>query len=220
MNQRGVALIAGLSLLAALSLLALVATSGMILQRHMAVNYHENKLALDNSAIAASFAKAWLFSRANHEREKSCTVDCLLPVAIHNAGEIPAQLEFQSVVWWQENGIKAGVNPESGESTGNYPVAGASPPLWILEELNFEATENSNDGAPFEGVGYYRILSRGTGTHEEKVAVSESIVARPWGGDFQLDVYPPGPEVSTFCQQFSGKTGDNDCGHLAWRQRR
>ena len=157
MKQRGVALIAGLALLAALSLLALVATSGMILQRHMAANYNENKLALENSAIAASFATAWLYSRANHEREEGCIADCILPVAIHNVGEIPAQAEYRSSSWWQSNGIEAGVNPESGESTGDDPASGAGPPLWILEELHFEAAENAAGGSPFEGVGWNHI---------------------------------------------------------------
>ena len=149
MNQRGVALIAGLAMLAALSLLALVATSGMILQRHMAANYHENKLALENSAIASSFATAWLFSRANHEREEDCTSDCLLPVAIHNAGEIPNQVEYQSSSWWQSNGIEVGVNPESGESMGENPGSGAHPPLWIMEELHIEVAESTDDGSRF-----------------------------------------------------------------------
>jgi Tfp pilus assembly protein PilX len=221
MNQRGVALIAGLALLAALSLLALVATSGMILQQHMAANYHENKLALENSAIATTFATAWLYSRANHERQKACVSDCLLPVAIHNVGEIPAQAEYQGSSWWQSNGIEVGVNPESGESMGDNPGTGAVPPLWILEELHFVAAENVDDGDPFEGVGYYRILSRGTGTQAGKIAVTESIVARPWGGDYQLDVFPPEPEASNFCLQFAGKVEeDRDCGRLAWRQRR
>jgi len=221
MNQRGVALIAGLALLAALSLLALVATSGMILQRHMAANFQENKLALENSAIASSFAIAWLYSRANHEREAACISDCLLPVAIHNVGEIPAQAEYQGSSWWRSNGIEVGVDPESGELMGDNPGSGAVPAPSILEELHSEVAENADDGNPFEGVGYYRILSRGTGTHAGKIAVTESIVARPWGGDYQLGVFPPGPEPSNFCLQFAGEAEeDNDCGRLAWRQRR
>jgi hypothetical protein len=221
MNQRGVALIAGLALLAALSLLALVATSGMILQRHMAANYHGNKLALENSAIASSFAIAWLYSRANHEREAACVSDCLLPVAIRSVGEIPAQVEYQSSGWWRSNGFEAGVNPESGESMGDNPGSGAIPPLWIMEELHFEAAENADDGSLFEGVGYYRIFSRGTGVQAGKIAVTESIVARPWGGDYRLDVFPPGPEVGNFCLQFAGTAEeDHDCGPQAWRQRR
>ena len=221
MNQRGVALIAGLALLAALSLLALVATSGMILQRHMAANYHENKLALENSAIASSFATAWLYSRANHEREGACISGCLLPVAIHNVGVIPAQVEYQSSSWWQSNGIEVGVNPESGDSMGANPGSGAVPPLWIMEELHFEAAEIADDGSLFEGVGYYRIFNRGTGVQAGKIAVTEFIVARPWGGDYQLDDFPPGPEAGNFCLQFAGTAEeDHDCGPQAWRQRR
>lgn len=221
MNQRGVALIAGLALLATLSLLALVATSGMILQQTMAANYHENKLALENSAIASSFATAWLYSRANHEREDGCVDDCLLPVAIHNAGDIPAQVEYQGSSWWLSNGIAVGVNPETGVSVGDIPASGAVPSLWILEELHFTAAENTDAENSNQGVGYYRILSRGTGTQAGKVAVTESIVARPWGGDIQLGTFPPGPEASNFCLQFATQAEiEIDCGRLAWRQRR
>lgn len=221
MRQRGVALIAGLALLAALSLLALVATSGMILQRHMAANYHENKLALENSAIAVSYATAWLFSRENHERERACIADCILPVAIHNVGEIPGQAEYRSSSWWQSNGIEAGVNPETGEATGDDPASGVVPPLWILEELHFEPAEHADEGSGLEGVGYYRILSRGTGRQAGKFAVTESIVAKPWGGDYQLDAFPPGRKAGNFCLQFAGTAEEDlDCGRLAWRQRR
>jgi len=220
-NQRGVALIAGLALLATLSLLALVATSAMILQRHMSANYHENKLALENSAIATSFALAWLFSRASHEREESCTVDCILPIAIHKLGEIPAQVEYQGSAWWLAHAIEAATDPESGASTGGNPGTGAVPPLWVLEEVHYEAAENLEAGSDFDGVGYYRILSRGTGTDAGKIAVTESLVARPWGGDYQQDAFPPGPTSSDFCFQFEGVAEeDYDCGRLAWRQRR
>ena len=115
----------------------------------------------------------------------------VLPVAIHNAGEIPAQAEYKDSGWWQSNGIEVGVNPESGEPMGDNPGSGAVPPQWIMEELHFEAAEFVDDGNPFEGVGYYRILSRGTGTQAGKFAVSETIVARPWGGDYELDAFPP-----------------------------
>jgi Tfp pilus assembly protein PilX len=221
MNQRGVALIAGLVLLAALSLLAVVAASGMILQRHMAANYHENDLALENAAIASSFATAWLYSRPNHEREAGCISDCLLPVAIHNAGEIPAQAEFQSLGWWLVNGIVAGINPDSAETVTGSPGTGANPPLWIMEELYFDSAATTGDETGTDGVAYYRILSHGTGTQAGKVAVTESIVARPWGGDYQLGTFPAGAESSVFCLQFASLAEENlDCGRLAWRQRR
>ena len=63
MKQRGIALIAGLVLLAAISLLGLMAASGMILQKHMASNFRQDMLALENSEMAGSYASKWLFSR-------------------------------------------------------------------------------------------------------------------------------------------------------------
>ena len=221
MNQRGMALIAGLVLLAAFSLLALVATSGMILQRHMAANYHENDLALENAAIASFFATSWLYSRPNYQREAGCITGCLLPAGIHNAGEIPTQAEFQSAGWWLLNGIAAGIDPYSTETVSTGTGTGANPPLWIMEELYFEATETTGDETNSDGVAYYRILSRGTGTQAGKVAVTESIVARPWGGDYQLGTFPADAVSSVFCLQFAGLAeGNLDCGRLAWRQRR
>ena len=221
MNHRGMALIAGLVLLAALSLLALVATSGMILQRHMAANYHENDLALENAAIASFFATSWLYSRPNYQREAGCITGCLLPAGIHNAGEIPTQAEFQSAGWWLLNGITAGIDPDSAETVAGSPGTGANPPLWIIEELYFEAVAFAGGESNTDGVAYYRILSRGTGTHAAKVAVTESIVARPWGGDYQLDTFPANGLSSVFCLQFAGLAEENlDCGRLAWRQRR
>jgi Tfp pilus assembly protein PilX len=221
MNQRGMALIAGLVLLAALSLLALVATSGMILQRHMASNYYENDLALENAAIASSYATAWLYSRPNHEREADCITGCLLPVGIHNTGEISTQAEFQSLGWWLVNGIAAGIDPDSAATVTSSPGSGANPPLWIMEELYFEATATAVDETNTDGVAYYRILSRGTGTQAGKVAVTESIVARPWGGDYQLGAFPADAQSSVFCLQFAGLADEDlDCGRLAWRQRR
>ena len=221
MSQRGVALIAGLALLAALSLLALVATSGMILQQHMASNYHENKRALENSAIAASYASAWLFSRENHERETDCISGCLLPEGIHSAGELPRRVEYQGPGWWQSNGFEAGVSPGAPETEAGNSESGAVSPLWVLEELHFEASEIKGNDNTTEGIGYYRILSRGTGMQAKKIAITESIVARPWGGDYKLDGFPPGPEASEFCLHFAGETGTElDCGRLAWRQRR
>ena len=72
-----------------------------------------------------------------------------------------------------------------------------------------------------QGVGYYRILARGTGMHPTSISVTESIVARPWGGDYLLSQYPPVSGPDTFCVQFEPDLeAQLDCGQLAWRQRR
>jgi Tfp pilus assembly protein PilX len=221
MNARGVALIAGLVLLATISLLALVAASGMILQKRMAANFVQDAQALENSEIATSSASSWLYSRPNHERESACVSDCILPLAIHNAGELPARIEYESIAWWRANGVEAGTNPLTGEKVISFTGEGSEPPRWILEEVHYQPTDGSGSGDGTQGVAFYRIIGRGTGTHPVSVAVTESIVARPWGGDYQFTKFPPGPGPGDFCMQFGEQTDKQfKCGRLAWRQRR
>ncbi len=216
MKNRGIALLTGLVLLAAVSLLALSATTGTLLQRNMAINYEENALALQNASVAANYALAWLNSRAVIERQSGCQINCLLPVGIRNPGEIPDQPEFESAEWWRNNAFAAGFNPETGE-TSLTPDQGAEPARWIIEEIHYIATGDSREEYGAEGLGYYRILSRGSGRNERSVAVIETINARPWEGDFQAGAYPLDGPDSAFCAQFESRY---DCGSLSWRQRR
>lgn len=215
----GIALIAGLALLAALSLLALVATSSMVLQHRMAGNLQEDQRAVQNASLGASWARAWLFSRAGDERQPDCESACILPAGIRNPGTLPAYPEQQNTAWWIANGIEAGKNPVTGATVS--VVAGATEtPRWIMEELHFapEETGPDPDGNPvIMGIGYYRILGHGTGLRADSIAVTESIVARPWGGDLETDGFPPEPVRDGLCSLF----GDpQKCGRLAWRQLR
>lgn len=216
MNSRGIALLAGLFLLAALSLLALTTATGTILQRNMATNFQENSLALQNASIATNYAKAWLNSRPVNERESGCEIDCVLPVGIRNPGELPARPEFESAAWWRGNAMAAGYNPETTE-TAATPDSGVEPAHWIIEEINYETSGDSYGENMAEGVAYYRIFGRGTGSNTRSVAVIEAIVARPWEGDFRSGLYPPDGRFGAFCQQFENRY---DCGSLSWRQRR
>jgi hypothetical protein len=68
---------------------------------------------------------------------------------------------------------------------------------------------------PLDGIGYYRVLGRGSGKGPGAIVVSEAIVARPWSLETRAD-----QEVSrdtSFCAPFSSWY---DCGRMAWRQRR
>jgi len=210
------ALLTGLVLLAAISLLALIAASGTILQRNMADNFQENSLALQNASVAAAYAKSWLNSRLVFERESSCEIDCILPAGIRNPGELPLRPEFESAGWWRSNAFAAGYNPETAE-TVTTPDVGAEPARWVIEEIHYESTGDARAENRAEGVAYYRILSRGTGQNSRNVAVTESIVARLWDGDFLADSYPPDGPFGAFCEQFEHRY---DCGRLSWRQRR
>lgn len=216
MKQRGIALLASLVLLAAVSLLALSASSGMILQRNMTSNYQENSLALRNASIASEYAIAWLNSRPVIERESGCASGCLLPSGIRAPGELPVQPEFESAAWWRSNAFESGYDPEKAE-TIITPDQGAEPARWLIEEIHYLLTGDARANLRAESVAYYRILSRGTGRNNRSVAVTETITARPWEGDFDAGTYPPEGPANSFCRQFESRY---DCGALSWRQRR
>jgi Tfp pilus assembly protein PilX len=216
MRNRGIALVAGLVLLAAISLLALSAASGTTLQRNMAINQEESARALRNASIAASFALAWLNSRADVERESGCLTRCVLPVGIGNAGSVPDQVEFETNAWWQSHGVAAGIHPETGEADFS-PAAGAEPARWLIEEVHYKLTGDRKGSDSAEGVGYYRVLSRGSGRDARSVAVIEAIAARPWDSGFQPGIYPPNGPASGYCGQVAERY---DCGRLSWRRLR
>lgn len=216
MNARGIALIMGLVLLAALSMLALASARGMVLQHRMAGNAAENLEALHNATLASAAARAWLESRADIEREAGCLVDCVLPFGIHGPGELPARPELESAAWWHDTAFLAGVHPETGDDLG-YRSGGAEPARWIIEEVAYLPVGPELPDAAMGGVGYYRVFARGTGKRRSSVAVSESVLARPWDGDYEPAPYPTGDPPETFCRQFDERVA---CGMLAWRQRK
>lgn len=215
-NARGVALLMGLLLLAALSLLAVMTANGGLMQQRMAANFGDRGLALENADRAAAAARGWLDSRADVEREAGCVDACLLPVAIHAAGELPAYPEFESAGWWRNNAVPSGRHPESGEALGGSAPAGTAA-HWIMEEIHFETFAETVTGATLGAIGYYRILGRGAGVNPASVAVTETIVARPWEGGYEPVAYPPSAPPRDFCRQFDPQV---PCGVLAWRQRK
>jgi len=216
MNCRGMALLTGLVLLAAISLLAITAAGSMTLQKHQAANFADKIQAAANARVAESYALAWLYSRADTERQDNCTDGCLLPVGIHQDQNIPDNPEFESTAWWQNVAVPAGGIPEPGETLA-YVATGSMEALWVMEELHFETASEAEREAGYTGVGYYRIFSRGSGTNPTSIAVTERIVARPWGGEFKAMAFPPAGLLSEFCSQFAEEQA---CGTLAWRQRR
>jgi hypothetical protein len=216
LNDRGIALLAGLILLASISLLALVTASGTVLQRNMAGNFEDKALALQNASIATGFAAAWLISRPIISREAGCQTGCVLPAGIHNPGGLPARPEFESSAWWEANAFEAGFNPVTSEFITTSD-SGFEPARWIIEEIHYQETGETRGENVAEGVAYYRILTRGSGRTSRTVAVTEAIYARPWEGDFEAGAYPPDGPPHGFCRQFDRKY---DCGKLSWRQRR
>lgn len=216
MNSRGMALLTGLILLAAISLLAVTAAGSMTLQRSLAANFEDKSRAAANAELAESYARAWLFSRTDVERESGCLDQCLLPEGILQDGKIPHDPEFEHLAWWHRNGAEAGKNPVTGESTVHAADDGQAS-LWVMEELHFEVAANTEDEALPAGVGYYRIFSRGAGIQPGSTVVTETIIARPWGGEYQPSGFPPEEPLSAFCRQFDGVA---TCGTVSWRSLR
>jgi len=215
-SSSGIALVLGLLLLTAIALLAVMAADGMLLQRRMAANFADRALALQNADLAIAAARAWLDSRADIERQAGCQENCLLPPAIHAESELPADPEFESVAWWRGKAIAADNHPESGDALGALaPLQGQA--WWLIEELHVEPIAESVAGLVVGAIGYYRIHGRGSGIQSGSVAVTESLVARPWEGAYQPAPYPPQSDSPPFCRQFDEAV---PCGRLAWRQRK
>jgi Tfp pilus assembly protein PilX len=215
-RDRGIALLMGLVLLAAISLLALMTVNGMLLQRRMSANFEASNRALGNAMRAATAARAWLNSRPDIERENGCLSGCLLPPAIRSPGELPLHPEFESAAWWRLNAVAAGSHPETGEPL-DPEATETIVPRWVIEELHYATLPAAASGSSVAGVGYYRILARSSGEGPGSLAVTESIVARPWDGDYEPLPYPPHAPPSDFCRQFDIAV---PCGMQAWRRRR
>jgi hypothetical protein len=217
MKPGGFALLTGLLFLAALTLLALVATCGMTMQRHQATNFQARAQALAYADLASSAALAWLLSRPDTERERDCRDDCLLPPGIAGSDTIPPDAEFRGTSWWQANGQASGLHPLDGEPLPGrgHLMPGAS--IWLLEEIHYQTAAELPQASAVEGLAWYRILARGSARNPGSVVVTESIVARPWGGEYQPAAFPPQEGSAAFCRQFADRL---PCGVRSWRQRR
>lgn len=217
--SRGVALIAGLLLLSSMMVLALAVGTGMLLERRMAANAHDSQLALQRALIAERWAGSWLESMQENPLDPMCTDNCGSVPPFFESGQVPASPEHRDLSWWQLNAGAAGIEPISGQVHMNYSLAAAEDPLWLIEELHTLAIEGAvaDPGEPEPLLGFYRILGRGTGRHPGSVAVTESIIARPWFNGYTPSAFPPGADASWPCEAVSA---DIPCGKLSWRRLR
>lgn len=201
----GMALLTGLVLMAAISLLALVATSSMLLQTRMAANFRDIRQARWASVAAVLRGEAFVLGLEPNQRLPGCLTQCFtapLDEVIHHSPELPAFPENQDNAWWQDWGI----------------AANGARSRYLVEEIHYETSASllAQPAAPaLDGIGYYRVLGRGSGKGSASVAVSEAIVARPWPLQplTGQEVVPNAP----YCDAFSPWY---DCGRVSWRQRR
>ena len=216
MNCRGMALVTGLLLMAAVALLAVTAAGSMTLQQQQAASFTDRQRARNHAGLAESWAIAWLYSRDSRERQADCLADCVLPSGVYRDSEITDEPEFESTAWWRATATSAGSDPHSGERVG-YAAANPADAAWIIEEIHARNTPEDGHEQEVGVTGYYRIISRGEGIHPGSVAISETIVARPWNEGMAAGKFPPESPLNAFCRQFSKNV---DCGVQSWRQRR
>jgi len=224
-RQQGVTLLTGLVLLAAISLLALVATNSMLLQLRMSANFEDSRLALQNSAVAVTEGERFLYSIRNDARSPDCQANCFTPpldTIIHAAKDIPFFAEYENESWWHSWAVNAVFDPLSGAPVETTPAMGADPPRFLIEEVYFDTLTSlpvATGVPPLSGIAYYRVLGRGCGRAASTVAVSESIIARPWKAGAESGSGPGSGSRDSreFCAGFRPWY---DCGRKAWRQRR
>ena len=213
MRSQGIALVTGLVILAAISLLAVTAAGGMTLQRHQAANFQDRVRAHAAADSAQWAAQAWLYSRPDSDRQIDCNTACFLPEAIYPVGALPLQPEFRAAAWWSDHATASDRHPVSGDSPP-FDSRIAPTAAWIVQEVHFESIDPERNERGVRGVGYYRVLSRGTGRQANTVTVTEAVVARPWHGAHEPIAYPPEGPVREFCSQFENTL---PCGVLSWR---
>ena len=220
-QQKGLALLMGLVIMAALALLALVATTSMALQLRMASNFSEIQRARLGSVEAVRQGTRFLMQLDHSTRSGDCSSGCFQPPfasLIHGADELPALPENQSTAWWQVQGSAIGLDPLTGEADGYDWSFGDQAPRFLIEEVHFSPADEdlpAPEAPALEGVGYYRILGRGSGRGAGAVSVTATIIARPW---LDLSVADPASyQAGNLCADFSEWY---DCGPVSWQQRR
>ena len=86
-----------------------------------------------------------------------------------------------------------------------------------MEERHFETLQAGASETAVGAVAYYRVISRGTGKRSRSVVLTETLLARPWQGDYTAGSFPATAGTADFCAQFSLET---PCGSVAWRRLR
>jgi Tfp pilus assembly protein PilX len=220
--ESGMILLLALALLAGLSLLALLAANSMLQQEQMAANHADMELARLSAMSAISSGERYLLAMPGTARIENCASGCFgepAQPAVHDPGTLPPDAEFMPDDWWLEWGLTATTESRNNFSETTaisaWSLPGRYPPQFLVEELRFVANTDPviEETAPeVAGIGYYRILARGTGVAGSSTHVAESIMARPWQlltSENQSD----GIDCKAFRPWY-------DCGRMAYRERR
>ena len=196
--------------LTALTLLGLSASAEAILQNQLAANLQETERAKQSALAALDWAESWLLT-TDVPTPEICSSDCA-GLKVHAPGDLPANLESESLPWWLDHGYEAGTDPLTGERLSVITGSSIVPPVWLIEFVH--EVPPADDGSTDLRV-WYRVLARGNGRTDTGISVVESIVVRSWSDD---DSYvQPDTGAATPCP---GSRSSAQCGRVAWRELR
>ena len=208
----GAVLMLCLLLLIALGLLGLAAASDHLLQTRMTGNLDDQGRADQSAASALAWGEAWLFGLAGEDRVSACSTACESDQVIRASGSFGSQLEQKSLDWWRQNAFRSGLDPVTGSVLDGFESGPLGGGYWLIEELH--DLPKAEDGLSPETV-YYRVMARGLSQPGGSWAVTESIIARPWGDAAFTQPFPAGPGQAGLCTLL---TGLSDCGRRGWRK--
>jgi Tfp pilus assembly protein PilX len=209
-SQSGMVLLLCLIFLTALTLVGLSASADTILQNQLVANFKEAERAKQSALAALSWAENWLLELDGPVPEY-CKKPCS-GLDVHSPGELPPHPEFESFLWWQNQGYEAGIDPLTGNPDKEIIAGNVKKPIWLIEELY--TIPPSDDGSRNLQV-WYRILARGNGQTNAVVSVIESIVVRSWPPSDNPAL--PDPGATKICTGFKSATR---CGRVSWRELR
>jgi Tfp pilus assembly protein PilX len=199
LRPKGSALLLSLILLVAFTLLGVSLASAYQLQQRVQTNQERASSAMHAANSALAEAERWLFGQTIETRPVACALACAADRPVWVQLQIPANVQQLDRAWWQTHG------QSSASSAGERH--------WLIEELLPPGPVPDPSKAP---TGYYRVVAMGSDDNGIALAVTESLVVRPWVDVPNQSPTSPGSLVNHFC----GETGIDPCGRVSWRQLR
>lgn len=197
--ERGSALFLSLILLIAFTLLGTSLAAAYQMQQRVQSNQERVASATQAANAALAEAERWMFEQVADRPPVACSEFCSSdnPVWVHL--HVPADIQHLDQTWWQAHAQAS----NAGSGNGH----------WLIAELEAPGAEMDPLQTP---TGLYRVLALASDQHGVALAVTESILVRPWMDPPPAESLPSGRPVERFCRE----TGRYPCGRVAWRQLR
>jgi hypothetical protein len=207
-RQHGAVLLICLMLLAAVSLFGLAAASDHLLNEKISKNQVETAAVAGLANSALEWGESWLLGIPGDQRPVACDTHCGIGDVIRAPGFHGPSPELHDEDWWRVHAFAAGTDPQTGAA-----VKQTGPAFWLIEEIHHQPAQS--EASPKPETGWYRVLGRSAETATGTLAVTESILARPWGNAAWTNGFPPIASGPGFCYL---QKPPSPCGRAGWRR--